>query len=92
MLGLTPLEQPVAGKELIELGRQKGLRKGLQKNIMKWLTARFGAVSPSIKAQINAITEIARLDQLFSDALTITSRHSSNSSRRWLTNHLETIE
>ena len=69
MLGLTPLEQTVAGKELIELGRQEAKRE----SIIYLLTTRFGPVSPSIQAQINAVTEIAHLDQLFSDALTFTS-------------------
>ena len=73
MLGLTPLEETVAGKELIELGEQKGRKKGKQESIMQLLTARFGPVSPSIRARIDAISEIAVLDQLFSDALTFTS-------------------
>jgi len=73
MLGLTPLEQTVAGKELIELGEQKGRQKSKRESIIHLLTARFGAVSPSIQAQIHAVTEIARLHQLFSDALTFTS-------------------
>ena len=85
MLGLTPLEETVAGKELIELGEQKGIQKGIQEgiqkgiqkgkqqSIMQLLTARFGPVSPSIQARINAISEIALLHQLFCDALTFTS-------------------
>ena len=89
MLGLTPLEETVAGKELIQLGEQKGrkigrdeglqegiqegIQKGKQQSIMQLLTARFGAVSPSIQARISAVSEMATLDQLFSDALTFTS-------------------
>ena len=81
MLGLTPLEETVAGQELIQLGRDEGLQKGLQEgaqnakreSIVYLLTARFGPISPSIEARINAISEIAVLDQLFSDALTFTS-------------------
>ena len=89
MLGLTPLEETVAGKELIELGRargmqqgrqegrQEGLRQGEQKGkrsaIYQLLAARFGAVSPSVKRQIEAISDMSVLDQLFSDALTFTS-------------------
>ena len=73
MLGLTPLEETVAGQELIQLGRDEGRQEIHQKNIMQLLVARFGPVSPSIQARINVISEIVVLDQLFSDALTFTS-------------------
>ncbi len=69
MLGLTPLEQTVAGQELIELGRQEAKRE----DILQLLAARFGPVSPAVEAQINTVSQIALLKQLFSDALTFIS-------------------
>ncbi|MGB0387724.1 MAG: hypothetical protein ACPGWR_23145 [Ardenticatenaceae bacterium] len=70
MLGLTPLEKTVAGQELIQLGRQEAKREA----ILELVAARFGPVSAQVTARVNAVSDIALLDQLFSDALTFTSQ------------------
>ena len=70
MLGLTPLEQTVAGQELIQLGEEQGTRKSTTAHIIHVLNMRFGTVSPSVKAQLSSIKDLAILERLFSDALT----------------------
>ena len=77
MLGLTPLEQTVAGQELIQLGEDQGIDKGARKSTIKHiihiLNMRFGTVSPSVETQLSSIKDLAILDRLFSDALTFVS-------------------
>lgn len=70
MLGLTPLEQTVAGQELIQLGQEQGTRKSTTQHIIHVLNMRFGPVSPSVQTQLSSIKDLAILDRLFSDALT----------------------
>jgi hypothetical protein len=38
MIQLTPLEETVAGKELIQIGVQRGRKEGEQQSKKKWLT------------------------------------------------------
>lgn len=73
MLRLTPLEQTVAGQELIQLGQNQGARKTKRESILQLLNARFGPVSSSVEAQLESIKDMAVLNRLFSDALTFVS-------------------
>lgn len=73
MLRLTPLEQTVAGQELIQIGHEQGTRKTNRKHVIHVLNMRFGPVSSSVEAQLESIKDMAILDRLFSDALTFVS-------------------
>ena len=57
----------------LEQGRKEGFQEGKRQAVLQLLAARFGPASPKVKGQIETISDIALLDQLFSDALTFTS-------------------
>ena len=57
LLGELPeLEKTVAGKELIQIGEQRGEKRGLEEGLLAFLAARHGTVPAAIQEQIAKLT------------------------------------
>jgi predicted transposase YdaD len=54
--GLPDLEETVAGKELIQIGEQRGEQRGLEEGILAFLSSRHGTVPAAIQKKISKLT------------------------------------
>jgi len=76
MLKLTPLEQTTAGKELIEIGHDKGreeaLQEATQKHLLQLLAFRFGVVPKNVKEQLETL-DTQQLEKLMAAAFSVDS-------------------
>jgi predicted transposase YdaD len=64
MLHLTPIEETVIGKELIEIGEKKGLQEGLSKGLSKGeLIGEIRAIQKILKRPVKPVPMLARKGQ-----------------------------
>jgi hypothetical protein len=70
---LPPLEETQLGKDLIQIGEQRGLEKGLEQAALVLLTARHGSVPPDMEKIIRSLSahEAERLLEYLSDSRTL---------------------
>lgn len=77
MLQLTPIEETVAGRELIQRGLERGLEQGREqeakKNVIEILKLRFGRASRSIMEAIEQMDDLLALKTLLRQAVTADS-------------------
>jgi hypothetical protein len=52
---LTPIENTVAGRELIELGEERGMERGMGQLLLQQMEERFGEISSEAKQGVSAL-------------------------------------
>ena len=75
---LTPIEETVAGRELIAIGEERGMERGMEQLIIQQISERFGRVSLETQQGIAALPvkhlpELGRALLRFPDAAALES-------------------
>jgi hypothetical protein len=55
IIQLTPLEETVAGKELIGIGLERGMERGMEFTLLRQLARKFGPLSAKLKQQVESL-------------------------------------
>jgi len=66
------MEETQVGKDLIEIGIEKGIEKGKQQTLLNQLSYKFGKVPEDIINRINSISDEMKLDDLSIKILELT--------------------
>jgi len=64
LLGGFKMEETQVGKDLIEIGIEKGIEKGKQQTLLNLLSYKFGKIPEDIVNRINSISDESKLDDL----------------------------
>ncbi len=66
------MEETQVGKDLIEIGMEKGMEKGKRQTLLNLLSYKFGQIPADIINRINSISDETRLDDLAIKILELT--------------------